>query len=64
MNAFKTRRKALKIKRQDLATAAGVSVSTLWRIEERKTPGHARTLHAIEQALAIKESETKTEAAS
>jgi len=64
MATFKTRRKRLGMKRQDLASLAGISTSTLWRIEEREVDGSPLVLRAIEAALAIKEAEPKTEAAS
>jgi transcriptional regulator with XRE-family HTH domain len=55
MESFKTRRKRLKIKRQDLATLAGVSVSTLWRIEEKHSDPSPLVAKALESALVAAE---------
>lgn len=50
--------------RQQLATQAEIATSTLWRIEEGKAAPSVFVARAIEAALAIKEAEQKTEAAS
>jgi DNA-binding XRE family transcriptional regulator len=63
MVSFKTRRKRLGLKRQDLATLAGVSTSTLWRIEENKVDPSPLVARAINEALAIREALAKTEVA-
>ena len=60
-NNYLTRRKRLGMTREDLASASGVSISTIIRAENHKRvmPLVAK---AINEALAIKEAEPKTEA--
>jgi DNA-binding XRE family transcriptional regulator len=64
MATFKTRRKRLGMTRQQLATEAEIATSTLWRIEEGRVAPSVFVARAIEAALAIKEAESKQEAAS
>jgi transcriptional regulator with XRE-family HTH domain len=49
---------------EEIARLAEVNVSTLYRIERGVSKPNRATVRAIEAALAIKESEPKTEAAS
>lgn len=55
MNDYKERRKRLNIKRDKLAVAAGISASTLWRIEEGKSNPSPLVAKAIERALSRRE---------
>lgn len=61
-NNYKTRRKALGWDRAEFATQSGVSISTIIRAEQHKAISPL-AVRAIEQALAIKEAEQKTEVA-
>jgi len=60
-NNYKTRRKRIGWKREELALAAGVSLSTIIRAENHKDISPL-AVRAIEAALAVKEA-LSTEAA-
>ena len=62
-NNYLTRRKRLGMTREELAALSGVSISTIIRAEQHKNVIRP-IVQAIEAAFAIKEAESKTEAAS
>jgi transcriptional regulator with XRE-family HTH domain len=62
-NNYLTRRKRLGMTREELAALSGVSISTIIRAEQHKNVIRP-IVQAIEAALAIREVEQKTEAAS
>lgn len=62
MLTCKERRKAGGWSREEIAALAEISVSTLYRIEERGAAPTRVVARAIEAALSIKESEAKATA--
>ena len=59
---YKQRRDVGGWTRAEIASLAGISESTLYRIEQRGVNPNNLTKRAIDAALAIKEAESKVEA--
>jgi transcriptional regulator with XRE-family HTH domain len=61
---LKARRKALHLTQQELASLAGVTISTISTMESGKTEPHRGTIRLLELALASAEQQSADKASS